>query len=76
MNWNGCWELAMPPELERHGAEAPSRLDQEPAAGDTMRLVTAEVLETMFFTEAEDRTVERCCWAFRRKQPIRLQHRS
>jgi|ERR1700678_171647 hypothetical protein len=43
----------MPPELERQETEAQPRLDQEPAAGDTIRLVTADVLETMFFTEAE-----------------------
>src|SRR5271156_5537952 len=38
----------MLPELEQ-----PCSLDQEPAAWDTVRQVTAEVLETMFFTEAE-----------------------
>ncbi len=38
----------MPPELEQ-----PRGLDLEPAAVDTIREVTAEVLETMFFTEAE-----------------------
>jgi|SRR3984885_14486603 len=38
----------MPPELEQQCS-----LDQEPAAGDMARQVTAEVLETMFFTEAE-----------------------
>lgn len=43
----------MPPELEWPEPEARSSLDREPAAGDTIRLVAAEVLETMFFTEAE-----------------------
>lgn len=38
----------MPPELEQQYS-----MDQEPAAGDTVREVAAEVLETMFFTEAE-----------------------
>jgi CheY-specific phosphatase CheX len=38
----------MPPELEQT-----STMDQEPAASDTVRRVAAEVLETMFFTEAE-----------------------
>jgi hypothetical protein len=38
----------MPLELEQS-----SQMDREPAAGDTIRQVAAEVLETMFFTEAE-----------------------
>jgi CheY-specific phosphatase CheX len=38
----------MPRELEQTYA-----LDQEPAASDTVQRVAAEVLETMFFTEAE-----------------------
>src|SRR5277367_1102354 len=38
----------MPPELYQ-----PTALDQEPTAADTVRAVAAEVLETMFFTEAE-----------------------
>lgn len=38
----------MPPELEQQ-----SRMDLEPAASDTVRVVAAQVLETMFFTEAE-----------------------
>jgi CheY-specific phosphatase CheX len=42
----------MPPELEQQSTQ-PSTMDQEPAAGDTVRQVAAEVLETMFFTEAE-----------------------
>jgi hypothetical protein len=36
------------PELEQ-----PCSMDREPAADDTIRQVAAEVLETMFFTEAE-----------------------
>lgn len=44
----------MPPELERPpGFEQQDSLDQEPAAGDTIREVVGKVLETMFFTEAE-----------------------
>jgi hypothetical protein len=44
----------MPPELEQQGTfEQQSTMDREPAASDTMRQVAAEVLETMFFTEAE-----------------------
>ena len=39
----------MPPELEQQS----TTMDQEPAASDTIREVAAEVLETMFFTEAE-----------------------
>jgi CheY-specific phosphatase CheX len=38
----------MPPELEQNYA-----IDQDAAASDTARRVAAEVLETMFFTEAE-----------------------
>ncbi len=38
----------MPHELEQQ-----SRMDLEPAASDTVREVAAQVLETMFFTEAE-----------------------
>ena len=38
----------MPPGLEQQ-----SRMDLEPAASDTVREVAAQVLETMFFTEAE-----------------------
>jgi hypothetical protein len=38
----------MPPELEPQYT-----MDQEPEAGDIIRLVAGEVLETMFFTEAE-----------------------
>jgi CheY-specific phosphatase CheX len=38
----------MPPELE-----PAYTIDRDPAAGDTARRVAAEVLETMFFTEAE-----------------------
>jgi hypothetical protein len=33
--------------------KTPAGMDQEPAAADTVREVAAEVLETMFFTEAE-----------------------
>jgi hypothetical protein len=43
----------MPPELEQQGS-----IDWEPAAGDTVREVAAEVLETMFFTEAEPANCE------------------
>jgi hypothetical protein len=39
----------MPPELEQQSMP----MDQEPAASDTIRVVAAEVLETMFFSEAE-----------------------
>jgi hypothetical protein len=38
----------MPPELEQ-----PYAIDQDPAASETARRVAAEVLETMFFTEAQ-----------------------
>jgi CheY-specific phosphatase CheX len=38
----------MPQELEQ-----PCTMDREPAAADTIQRVAAEVLETMFFTEAE-----------------------
>jgi CheY-specific phosphatase CheX len=44
----------MPPELEQQSM----LMDQEPAAGDIIREVAAEVLETMFFTEAELATCE------------------
>ena len=40
----------MHPELE---TPEPQSMDQEPAASETMQQVTAEVLETMFFTAAE-----------------------
>jgi hypothetical protein len=44
----------MPPEFEHQTVLEPSpAMDQEPAASDTIRQVAAEVLETMFFTEAE-----------------------
>lgn len=50
----------MPPEFESRAALEPQAalvpiitLDQEPEAGDTVQRVAAEVLETMFFTEAE-----------------------
>jgi hypothetical protein len=50
----------MPPELDQPSPLGPAatlyqpgRLDQEPAAPDTIRQVTAEVMEAMFFTEAE-----------------------
>jgi hypothetical protein len=50
----------MPPELEQQSGfdqqpapEPHASMDQEPAASDTIRQVAAEVLETMFFTEAE-----------------------
>jgi hypothetical protein len=47
------------PELEQPSAlEQQARMDQEPAASDTIRQVAAEVLETMFFTEAELATCE------------------
>lgn len=38
----------MLPKLEQHSA-----MDQDPAASDTIRRVVADVLERMFFTEAE-----------------------
>ncbi len=41
-------------ELERGEVERPHRLDQDAEAIATVRRVTAEVLETMFFTEAEE----------------------
>jgi hypothetical protein len=44
----------MPPELEHQSM----MMDQEPTASDTIREVAAEVLETMFFTEAELATCE------------------
>ena len=40
----------MPPELEH---QQPPMMDQEPSASQTMQEVAAQVLETMFFTEAE-----------------------
>ncbi len=40
----------MHPELE---TPEPQSLDKEPAASETIQQVTAEVLETMFFTAAE-----------------------
>jgi Chemotaxis phosphatase CheX len=50
----------MPPELEQQSSletaatlSQPGRLDQEPTAADTIRQVASEVLEAMFFTEAE-----------------------
>jgi len=44
----------MRPELEQQLTREPqSTIDREPEASDTMRQVTAEVLERMFFTEAE-----------------------
>jgi hypothetical protein len=42
----------MLPELE-HALGPQTGLDQEPAAADTVRHVAGEVMETMFFTEAE-----------------------
>jgi hypothetical protein len=47
-------ELDQPSALERAAALAqPDRLDQEPEAPDTIRQVMAEVMEAMFFTDAE-----------------------
>lgn len=50
----------MPPELDQPSSLEPAatlyqpgRLDQEPTAPDTIRQVMAEVMEAMFFTEAE-----------------------
>ncbi len=43
----------MPPELEQTATLEQFTMDQEPAASDMIRQVAAEVLETMFFTEAE-----------------------
>jgi CheY-specific phosphatase CheX len=44
----------MPPELEQQSAlPQQASMDQEPAAADMIRKIAAEVLETMFFTEAE-----------------------
>ncbi|HTC88403.1 MAG TPA: chemotaxis protein CheX [Bryobacteraceae bacterium] len=50
----------MPPELDQQSSlepastpHQPGRLDEEPTASDTIRQVASEVLEAMFFTEAE-----------------------
>jgi len=44
----------MPPQLDDVSAfEKPFTMDREPTASDTIRQVAAEVLEAMFFTEAE-----------------------
>jgi len=50
----------MQPELDQQSSlepaatlHQPGRLDQEPTAPDTIRQVASEVLEAMFFTEAE-----------------------
>jgi len=50
----------MPPEFDQQSPLEPAatlyqpgRLDQEPTAADTIRQVASEVLEAMFFTEAE-----------------------
>jgi len=49
----------MPQELEQPAAFEPQiRMDEEPGAGEIIRLTTAEVLETMFFTEAEPAACE------------------
>ena len=84
----------MPPELDQPSSLEPAatlyqpgRLDQEPTAPDTIRQVMAEVMEAMFFTEAELTacehawlgsarcarilTSEKCCWEFRPRPAIR-----
>jgi len=54
----------MPPELDQPSSQPagtlyqPGRLDQEPAAPDTVRCVMADVMEAMFFTEAEPTACE------------------
>jgi hypothetical protein len=55
----------MPPELDQPSPLEtaasllpPGRLDEEPTAADTIRQVASEVLEAMFFTEAEPTACE------------------
>jgi hypothetical protein len=64
----------MPPELEQQlTLEPQSTIDQEPAASQTMRQVTAEVLERMFFTEAELATCEHAWLSSARCARIRFE---
>lgn len=49
----------MPQELEQPAAfEALTKMDEEPGAGEIIHQTAAEVLETMFFTEAEPASCE------------------